>query len=141
MSPEIGDVAAALAYQVKKEIAENYFGTRKILEEERAGLEKTHQEIERIWTEEVTSRLRTIARCLGGEDEARDFWRLIQRDPPHSDQDPDREKDLSLPAVLALTPRGRYRKGIQTLYRNARSWSRGLAEQRKILERKASFFN
>jgi hypothetical protein len=43
------DIGKALAYQVKREIAERYFGLRKFIEEERRSLEKSFSRLERLY--------------------------------------------------------------------------------------------
>ena len=118
MSPPVGDISAALAYQVKKEIAENYFGSRKVLEEEREDLLQQKRVLEKTWEQEVLSILTRIYKLFIREEESRAFFDLIKRrDLVESikqvlkDQgiDPSR---LSCPLPFALTARGKYKKMI-----------------------------
>jgi hypothetical protein len=76
---QVGDIAEALAYQVKKEIAENYFGTRKGLEEERDVLIRHGEQLKKNWDREVLPVLTTIFHLFIQEEEGRAFLDLIQR--------------------------------------------------------------
>ncbi len=77
MSSQAGDIAAALAYQVKKEIAENYFGHRRELEEEREELLDQGKKIQKAWEQEVLAALRTIVALFPGPEKGRAFLALI----------------------------------------------------------------
>jgi len=147
VSRPIGDISAALAYQVKKEIAENFFGTRKILEEERWDLIGQRREIIEGWAERVQPLLRDIVRLLQGEEEGRSFLVLIKREdllllfrtPGNT-----RERPQTPPACtpsFALTARGKYRKWILALYQAAFSEAEALKARIQTLQKKTDLFN
>ena len=147
MSPEVGDIAAALAYQVKKEIAENYFGGRKDLEEEREDLIRRGEKLHRSWEQEVRPVLLRIYRLLTGGEAGRAFLSLINREdligpleeadrkgPTHQAAGPGRPP-------LALTRRGRYKKLILTLYDAAVIKAGSIHEEFKTLQKGVGLFN
>jgi hypothetical protein len=147
MSPEVGDIAAALAYQVKKEIAENYFGGRKALEEEREELIRRGETLQRSWEEEVQPLLLRIYRLLTGGESGRAFLKLINREDLIK---PLEEVDRQGPAhqaagpvrpPLALTPRGRYKRLILTLYDAAVIKADAIHGEFKTLQKRVGLFN
>lgn len=146
MSRQVGDIAAALAYQVKKEIAENYFGTRKILEEERDDLLRQRKPIETAWQQEVLPILTRIFQLFIREEEGRAFLNLIQRedliewiklDKRSQGTDP----SLFCPLPFALTFKGRYKKLIFTLYQTAKAKEDELWQEFIVVQKKVSLFN
>jgi hypothetical protein len=147
MSRQIGDISAALAYQVKKEIAENFFGTRKNLEEERSQLLGQRTEILKNWTERVQPLLLIIYRLLIGEEEGRTFLSLINREDlllPFRKPDINREgmrTPLTCPPSLAFTAGSKYRKWILALYQTAFNEAEALQERIRILQKKTELFN
>ena len=80
MTPPVADISAALAYQVKKEIAENYFGSRKVLEEERNDLIRQEEILKKAWEQKVLSILTSIYLLFIREEEGRAFLDLIKRE-------------------------------------------------------------
>lgn len=147
MTREMGDIAAALAYQVKKEIAENFFGTRKQLEEERGELLREEEELLREWAEKVIPIFLKIRLFLVGEEEGQAFLSLIGE--PGIDEKGKRE-DSSLPSAevnplpapsFGWTRKGKYRKHIFTLYRTAWAEAQILEERFRALVQKVALFN
>ncbi len=71
------DISSALAYEVKKELAERYFGFRKIIEED----SKSYQEEIALSAisleEEIGSDITRVYTCLQNEDLIRQFSELI----------------------------------------------------------------
>ncbi len=103
MSPPVGDISAALAYQVKKEIAENYFGSRKALEEERDDLARQEGILEKAWEQEVLSILTRIYLLFIREEEGRAFLNLIKReDLVESIKQGLKNQGINFPAVLSF---------------------------------------
>lgn len=71
------DISAALYYQIKKEIAERYFGTRKAIEEEKAALNRrirAHQETVGKLVYEDFCR---IYQVLGSKELVEEFWSIV----------------------------------------------------------------
>ena len=143
MSPQVKDISAALAYQVKKEIAENYFGTRKALEEEREDLLRERKKLEEVWTRRVLPNLIRICQTLVGEGESRAFLNLIQREDllPLVQQDLKGPGDDPSPAEcavpFALTAKGKFKKLIFSLYQSAKTnedtlWNTFRSHQKKV---------
>ncbi|MEW6188213.1 MAG: hypothetical protein AB1585_21045 [Thermodesulfobacteriota bacterium] len=147
VSRPIGDISAALAYQVKKEIAENFFGTRKILEEERCDLIGQRTEIIESWAERVQPLLRDLFRLLQEEEEGRSFLILIKREDllplfrPPGDIRERPQTPMACPPSFALTARGKYRKWILALYQAAFSEAEALKERTQTLQKKTDLFN
>lgn len=147
MSAQDKDISAALAYQVKKEIAENYFGTRKALEEEREDLLLERKKLEEVWTRTVLPHLIRIGRTLVGEGESRAFLHLIQREDllplipmelkgPGDDLSP---AECAVP--FALTAKGKFKKLIFSLYQSAITNEHSLWEAFRAHQKKVGLFN
>lgn len=147
MTREIGDIAAALAYQVKKEIAENFFGTRKRLEEEREELLREERELFEAWTHTVLPILQKIRSLLVGEEEGRVFssWlgmELAEKQPGEEKKGTASEEGSALPPPpFAWTKKGKYRKYILRLYREALVETQELEERFRKLVKKVELFN
>ena len=147
MSPEVGDIAAALAYQVKKEIAENYFGGRKDLEEEGEDLIRRGEKLQRSWEGEVRPLLLRIYRLLTGGEAGRAFLSLINREDligPLEEADRQGQTHQAAgPGTLpwALTRRGRYKKLIMTLYEAAAIKAGLIHDEFKTLQKGVGLFN
>lgn len=147
MSRQVGDIAEALAYQIKKEIAENYFGTRKILEEERDALIRQGEQIKKSWDREVLPVLTGIFQLLIWEEEGRAFLDLIKRGDllPSIRQSLRGEginpSLLSCSLPFAVTVKGRYKKLIFTLYQTAKAKGNELWQEFIVMQKKVSLFN
>jgi len=147
LSPRIGDISAALAYQIKKEISENYFGTRKDLEEERDGLMAQRKGLQKAWEQEVLPFLIRIYQLLMQEEGGRSFLNLIQRGNllasiNQAIKDPGRTPAPRACAVpLALTVKKKYKNLIITLYRMAVAKGDELGEAFNALQKKIDLFN
>jgi hypothetical protein len=147
MSPQAGDISAALAYQVKKEIAENYFGSRKILEEEREDLHRQEKKLQEVWSRTVRPNLVRICQSLIGKDETRAFLKLIQR----GDLQNIIQQELKAPAEVsspvecnlpfALTAKGKYKKMIYSLYQSARAQGDELWNEFQSWQKKVDLYN
>jgi|GEM_PF-2398954 len=147
MTREVGDIAAALAYQVKKEIAQNFFGTRRALEEEKEELQREKEELLKEWEEKVLPFLRKIRLLLKGEEEGRAFLALIgekalagQREQDEGEALPKAEPSLPLPP-FAWTRKSKYQKYLLALYRAAEAEARALEERFQALVTKGKLFN
>ncbi len=146
MPPQFSDISAALAYQVKKEIAENYFGSRKILEEERDDLARQKRLLEKKWEETILSNLTEIYRLLNPE-EGLAFLDLIKRiDLLDSIKRNLRVQEIhpfmpscSLP--FALTVKGKYKGLVFSLYRTASTKDGEIRKEFHELEKKVNLFN
>jgi hypothetical protein len=147
MTPPVGDISAALAYQVKKEIAENYFGSRKALEEEREDLIRQEGILEKAWEQEVLTLLTGIYLLFIREEEGGAFLDLIKReDLIESIEQGLKDQGInfsprSCPLPFTLTAKGKYKKLIITLYQLARTKGDALWNEFRILQRKVSLFN
>ena len=147
MNPPVADISAALAYQVKKEIAENYFGTRKVLEKERDDLVRQEGILEKVWAKEVLSILTGIYLLFTREEEGRAFLDLIKRGElietmkkGLKDQGIDPfPPSCSLP--FTLTAKGKYKKLIFTLYQLAKTKGDALWNEFQALQIKGRLFN
>jgi hypothetical protein len=147
MSPRTDDIYAALAYQVKKEIAENYFGSRKALEEEREDLLRQREELAELWARKVLSYLKRICRTLVGEAEGRAFLSLIKREDllPRVREDLKSPREDPFPAEcevpFALTARGKLKKLIYSLYQLAKNNGDDLWNTFRSHQKKVALFN
>lgn len=147
MPTPVADISAALAYQVKKEIAENYFGSRKALEEERDDLTRQEGILKKAWEQEVLSTLTRIYLLFIREEEGRAFLDLIKREDliksinrGLKDQGiPPFPLSCSLP--FTLTAKGKYKKLIVSLYQLARTQGEALGNEFRTLQKKVSLFN
>jgi hypothetical protein len=142
-----GDIAAALAYQVKKEIAENYFGTRKAQEEEREDLLLQGKRLQKSWEEEVFPLLERIVQLLMEGNTGRTFGTLIEREDLFGTRNSSRIEQEAKTALLscsppfALTARGRYKKLIITIYQMAVERGDFLAQKNNALQKRVDLFN
>jgi hypothetical protein len=147
MPPPVADISAALAYQVKKEIAENYFGSLKVLEEERDDLTRQEGILEKVWEQEVLSVLTGIYLLFTREEEGRAFLDLIKgenlietikqglKDQGINPFPP------SCPLPFTLTSKGKYKKLIFTLYQLAKTKGDALWNEFQTLQKKWRLFN
>jgi hypothetical protein len=143
----VGDISAALAYQVKKEIAENFFGTRKALEEEREDLITQMGRLQKNWKGEVLPFLKRMVYFLVDRETGIQFVRLIQQEAwlgslitSTEDQEAQPMAAHGTPA-LAFTAKGKYANLILSLYRNAEAKARSLIPAYSLLLKKADRFN
>lgn len=147
MPHQVGDIAAALAYQIKKEIAENYFGTRKILEEERQDLLLQGKKLQKIWEGEVLPLLDRIVQLLMGGQSGRAFGSFIGRGDLFETGEPVRQQQgtkpdpISCSPPFALTVRGKYKKLIVSLYQMAAAKEAFLMDKNKALQKRVDLFN
>jgi hypothetical protein len=147
MSPPVADISAALAYQVKKEIAENYFGSRKVLEEEGEDLHQQGKKLEEVWCRTVLSNLTMICQALVGEEEGQAFEEMIQR----GDLQALVREELKGPDVgpspvawalpFSLTAKGKYKKLIFSLYQLARTQGDEIWDEFRSWQKKVSLYN
>jgi hypothetical protein len=143
---QVGDIAAALAYQVKKEIAENYFGTRRELEEEREDLVSQAKRVQKIWVQEVQAPLDLIGELLLDSEIAKSFFALVGREglPLVVPDRPDRTFSKAVeacPLPFALTSQAKYQALIFQLYGLAWGRSQPVLEKVRALEKKARLYN
>ena len=146
MSTKVGDIAAALAYQVKKEIAENYFGTRRELEEEREGLIRQANTIQKAWVQEVQALLVLIGELLLDPETVKSFPALLgqERLPLEVPERPDRtfcKAVEACPLSFALTSQAKYQALIAQLYGLAWERSQSVLEKVRALEQKVRLHN
>ncbi len=147
MPRQVGDIASALAYQVKKEIAENYFGTRKILEEERNDLIRQEKKLEKASQQEVLPILIRIHHLFMGEEEGQSFLDLLQRgDLIESAKQAIQDRGINPSPIpsdfpFAFTAKGKYKSLIFTLYHMAKAKIDELLEEFNILQKQAALFN
>jgi hypothetical protein len=146
MSSQAGDIAAALAYQVKKEIAENYFGHRKELEEEREELLDQGKKIQKAWEQEVLAALRTIVALFPDPEKGRAFLALIGQEDliggsPKSSPRIFSEALAVCRLPLTFTSRGKYRALIDRLYLLAVERSKQVLEKHRTWQKKISLHN
>jgi hypothetical protein len=147
MPHPVGDISAALAYQVKKEIAENYFGSRKVLEEEREDLHRQEKKLQEGWGRTVLPNLVRICQSLVGADETRAFLKLIQRGDLQAIIQQELEAPADLPSPVecnhpfALTAKGKYKKMIYSLYESARAQGDELWNEFRSWQKKVSLYN
>ena len=146
MSSQVGDIAAALAYQVKKEIAENYFGTRRELEEEREDLVGQANKVRKDWSQEVQAPLVLIGELLLEPETVKSFLALLGQDRL-SLEVPDRpgrtfaEAVASCSLPFALTSQAKYQALIAQLVSLAWARSQPVLERARILEKKVRLYN
>lgn len=146
MSTQVGDIAAALAYQVKKEIAENFFGTRRELEEEREDLVRRANKIQKTWVQEVQARLVLMGELLLDPETVKSFFALLgQENLPLAVPDrPDRtfsEAVEACPLPFAFTSQAKYQALIAQLYGLAWGRSQPVLEKARALEKKVRLYN
>ena len=146
MSSQVGDIAAALAYQVKKEIAENYFGTRRELEEEREDLIRQAKKIQKAWVQEVETPITLIGELLLNPETLKSFFALLGREtlPLAVPDRPDRTFSKALeacPLSFAFTSQAKYQALIAQLHGLAWGRSQPLLEKVRALEKKVRLYN
>jgi hypothetical protein len=146
LSTQVGDIAAALAYQVKKEIAENYFGTRRELEEEREELIRQANKIQKAWIQEVQASLVLIGELLLDPETVQSFFVLLGQEslPFEVPGRPDRtfsEAVESCPLPFALTSQAKYQALIARLYGLAWERSQPILEKVRVLGKKVRLHN
>ncbi|MBI5586510.1 MAG: hypothetical protein HY892_22085 [Deltaproteobacteria bacterium] len=143
---QVGDIAAALAYQVKKEIAENYFGTRRELEEEREELLAQGQKIQKTWEQEVLATLRMIVSLFPDPEKGRAFLNLVGQEdlPGWTSEASPRVFSEALAACrlpLTFTSKGKYRALIEHLYLLAVERSKQVLERHSTWQKKVALHN
>jgi hypothetical protein len=146
MPSQAGDIAAALAYQVKKEIAENYFGTRRELEEEREELLDQGRKIQKAWDQEVLAVLRMMAGLFPDPEKGRALLTLIGQEELtgwNSEPSPRTFSEATGACRLPLTftSRGKYRALLERLYLLAVERSRKVLEKHGAWRKKISLHN
>ncbi len=146
MATQVGDIAAALAYQVKKEIAENYFGTRRELEEEREDLISRAKEIQKRWAQEVQVPLALIGDLLLDPETMNSFFALLGRERPLLTVPDPPERTFSEAVAIcalpfALTSKAKYQALITQMYDLAWGRSQTLLEKVLALEKRVRLFN
>jgi hypothetical protein len=147
MPSDAGDIAAALAYQVKKEIAENYFGTRRLLEEEREAIVSRARKLLRSWEKEVLPPLIQVGQLLMSEPSIQAFLGIIRREDlfPLFKKGLAGQKLNQTPITcspsFALTVRGKYRNLVFATYALARQRIKKIAEDFQKLEKQVALFN
>lgn len=147
MTRKNGDISAALAYQLKKEIAENYFGTRKNLEEERETLLGRRVELNEAWEKEILPLLTNIFKLLVGNEAGKSFLELIGKKDLTEPmlQILNRQGKVPTPAScsipFALTAKKKYKNLISSLYRQARGKEEELFKEFNSLLKKSRLFN
>jgi hypothetical protein len=146
LSTKVGDIAAALAYQVKKEIAENYFGTRRELEEEREDLIRQADRIQKAWVEEVQVLLALIGELLLDPETVKSFLALLGRErlPLGVPELPERAFCKAMeacPLSFALTSQAKYQALIAHWYGLAWERSQPVLEKVRALENKVRLHN
>jgi hypothetical protein len=146
LSSQVGDIAAALAYQVKKEIAENYFGTRRELEEEREDLVRQANKIQKAWVQEVLAPLVLIGELLLDPEKVKSFFALLGREslPVAVPDRPDRIFSKAVetcPLPFALTSQAKYQALIAQLYGLAWGRSQPILEKVRALGGKIRLYN
>jgi hypothetical protein len=146
MSSQVGDIAAALAYQVKKEIAETFFGTRRELEEEREDLVSQGKRVQKAWIQEVQAPLVLIGELLLDPETANSFFALVGQENLHraAPKSPDRTFSEAVgrcPLPFALTSQAKYQALIAQWYALALQRSKPLLERAQALGKKVRLYN
>jgi hypothetical protein len=146
LSSQVGDIAAALAYQVKKEIAETYFGTRRELEEERENLISQAKKVQKAWNQEVQAPLVLIGELLLDPETAKSFLALVGQEnlQPATPESPERtfsEAVASCPLPFVLTSRAKYQALIAQWYALAQQRNKPLLERAQALRGKVRLYN
>lgn len=142
-----GDIAAALAYQIKKEIAENYFGVRKTLEEEREDLITQMDQLLKAWEQDVLPYLARISYYLVNRESEEQFLILIHQEEwsdslkAIQENRESREITAACSPGFALTVSGKYQQLVLALYREAGQKAGPLIETLNSLQKKAGLFN
>ncbi|MDI6790741.1 MAG: hypothetical protein QME44_08645 [Thermodesulfobacteriota bacterium] len=117
------DISAALLYQIKKEIAENYFGARKAIEEEKAALKEHIQAHRDTIGKMVYEDFCRIYQLLRTEDLVEEFWGIVGLEAkPFYDrylqETGDIKSCLLTPVkVHGLTEAGRYKNLLLDCYK------------------------
>jgi hypothetical protein len=146
MTSQTGDIAAALAYQVKKEIAENYFGHRRELEAEREELLDQGKKIQKAWDQEVLAVLRMIVALFPDPVMGREFLTLIGQEDLNGANAASSprifsEAQAACRLPLTFTSRGKYRALIDQLYLLALERSKAVLEKHRTWQKKISLHN
>jgi hypothetical protein len=143
----VGDIASALAYQIKKEIAENYFGGRKTLEEEREDLIKQMDRLSKAWVQEVLPYLARIFYYLVDQEAGKQFLAIIHQEEwlerliAMQDNPAVHKVAATCSPGFALTAKGKLNKSVLALYQKAEQQSGPLIETWQTLIKKGRLFN
>ncbi|MEW5947937.1 MAG: hypothetical protein AB1711_00790 [Thermodesulfobacteriota bacterium] len=117
------DISAALLYQIKKEIAERYFGARKAIEEEKESLKEHIQAHRDTIGKMVYEDFCRIYQLLGTEKLVEEFWEIVGLEArPFYDrylQETGDIKSCLLAPIKAhgLTEAGRYKNLLMDCYK------------------------
>lgn len=121
--PMADDIAAALIYQIKKEIAERYFGTRKAIEEEKQALQERLQAHRDTVVKTVYGDFCQIYQLLHSAPLIEEFWEALGlKNKPFYDRYLENSRNtkacpLSDQKVRGLTLRGKYKNLLLECYR------------------------
>ncbi len=139
-----GDISKALTYQVKKEIAERYFGTRRMIEQDIASLKKIIDRINDLYENRLGMAFVRIYSLLIDSDTIERFIKLIGWDePPFYDQYVNESETIRKQLVHRLSSHGWMKKSrfanmvmdsYRILYREYLKISELEAEAREEIE-------
>ena len=114
------DVAKALAYQVKRELAERYFGLRKLIEEDSANYFKVLEEIKEKKLPQVKEGWFRLYLLLGERELAEELARLLDLErPPFFEEFLEKRPSFDLLAGLPLkgfTSKGKFKHLVLAAY-------------------------
>ncbi len=114
------DVAKALAYQVKRELAERYFGLRKLIEEDSANYFRKIEEIKEKYLPRIKEAWFRIYFLLGDRELAKAFCGLLSlKEPPFYAEFEKLKDPLALLkglSVKGFTNKGRYKNLFLAAY-------------------------
>ncbi|MBU0674551.1 MAG: hypothetical protein KJ950_07915 [Proteobacteria bacterium] len=116
------DIDQILAYEIKREIAERYFGFRKVIEEDKQELEEKVRQQSFILEKRIVFDLIRIYALLDDADLIREFLDLCSLDPALfydpilNDSKPIRERVLEGVQTRGFTRRGRYQLLVLDCY-------------------------
>jgi len=106
------DVAKALAYQVKRDLAERYFGFRRLIEEDTANYFKLIEEVSRKHEDKVMREFLRLYILLRDKDLIEEFLRITGLpEPYYYDEYITRSKNIRRRLFKALRPKGWTSKG------------------------------
>ncbi len=123
-----GDIGKAMAYQIKREVAQRYFGYRKIIEEDKQALEKMVEDFKNRFDELKARELARIHLLLKDPELIKEFHSLLGWDMKDLDMAPqlsERERKQLLEDLEphGLTAKARYINMVVDAYKELhRRW-------------------
>ena len=105
------DIEKALAYQLKKEIAERYFALRKLIEDDTANAKELLERLDKVYQKRIRPALLRIYVLLSDEDLIREFASMLGlKNPPFMEEYSRLSKPEKHQLIQDLEPHGWFKE-------------------------------